>query len=272
MMKRIGILLISLMLIVGLIGCSGKKEETEESYEPGVTGTDWGLVIETGVIRIGMMESPLSHCDDEGNWTGFAPDLIAALCRDINITPNFTRVSGDTFQEELDNGRIECVFTGLYESNALAEKADCSRPYLYLPEVALSASGTPENCASVTALKSLKEVGVIAGSHSVTAAALQGLSAKGYPDADSMVQAITDGSIPAGILDQVTLGSLSETQRESLSRGATLGEYGCVIAYAKNSALNARIRESIKKLTENGSLDELAATYGLEDYLYSNHS
>ena len=297
MKKALSILLVVVMTMTMLIGCSSKSAEevdvnsgaeettteetteeetteevtTEEETPEEATETATGLATEGKfVVGFDAEYPPYGYMDDNGEYTGFDLEMAEALAALNGWELVKTPISWDSKDMELDSGSIDCVWNG-FTINGREDQYTWSMPYVDNSQVMIVAEDSGINTLADLADK---RVGVQAAS-----AAWELLEDKQKDLADTFkeLQTFPDYNnafveLQAGAVDAVAMDiGVAIYQINSRGEGFKLideilaaEQYGVGVKLG-NEALRDKINEGLLELLDNGTFAELAEKYELTD-------
>jgi Na+/H+-dicarboxylate symporter/ABC-type amino acid transport substrate-binding protein len=101
-----------------------KVAVTEKSYLKSI--------IKRGRLRVGYNREnlPFSYHNDNGDLVGFDVELIYALCRDLEIEPEFIPWTYETLFKELERNKFDVAIGGMIVNPERLRKANFSEPYM----------------------------------------------------------------------------------------------------------------------------------------------
>lgn len=283
MKKTLALLLCGVMSMALLTGCgndSAPASNTDETTE-GAEASDEGAGEvqtsgETRTFTVGFDAEypPYGYMDDNGEYTGFDLELAQAVCDLEGWELVKTPIDWDSKDMELNSGSIDCIWNG-FTMNGREDDYTWSDPYCDNSQVIVVAESS-----GITSLADLagKTVGVQAAS-----AALDVLSdeeqQKDLADTFGTLQQFSDYNsafteLMAGSLDAVAIDiGVANYQIESRGEGYVIldetlnsEQYGIGFKLG-NEALRDIVNADIKKLTEDGTVAELAEKYGISDLI-----
>ncbi len=258
-MKKILSLLLALIL---LCGCSSaKKDDT----------TQWEEIINSNKIKIGVINSGYSFKEPNGKWSGFNIDLIEAICLDLMLNYELVEVKNDNYEKKLKSGAVDCVW-GIIYKDSLQNDFDCSIPYIYTDEVVVFSKETAKSYPDATTLKGIKNVVAAKGSLAYATATNFGLVCEESKDEREAIDKVRDSSFSGAVVDYYIGSNILKELNSELVIGPALASYDNVILYNKDSDLNKKLRNTLKKLTENSTIDTIAEKYLLYDLLPHNRA
>jgi len=300
MKKRIlSILLATAMTTLMLAGCGQKTAEAEkevekaadeietavddaaeESAAPEVeeaeqeAAADEAAATKRDKLIVGFDAEypPYGFMDESGEYTGFDLEMAAALCELNGWELVKTPINWDSKDMELNSGAIDCVWNG-FTINGREDLYTWSMPYVNNSQVILTSKDS-----GITDFDGLagKTVGVQAAS-----AALELLqneegrkdladtfgTLQEFPDYNSAFVELQAGSVDAIAMD---IG-VAQYQINSRDEGYVILEeilkaeqYGVGFKLG-NEELCEEINKGLLELLDNGTFDELAKKYEIED-------
>ncbi|MBQ8786072.1 MAG: amino acid ABC transporter substrate-binding protein [Oscillospiraceae bacterium] len=110
-------------------GCSAEKETADAA-----TGEDNSLqaVLDSGKLILGLDATfkPMGFTDEEDNIVGFDIDLAEEVCKRMGVELVKQPVDWDTKEQDLDAGKIDCIWNGMSVTAERAEIMNLSDPYM----------------------------------------------------------------------------------------------------------------------------------------------
>ena len=249
-MKKLLVLVLSLAMVLSLSACGNKetkKSDSDSSKKKFTVGFD------AEYPPYGYMDS------DTGEYTGFDLELAQAVCDMEGWELVKTPIEWASKDAELNNGNIDCIWNG-FTINGKEDKYEWSDPYVNNQQVVVVAKDS-----GITKLADLKDKYVAAQSAS---AALQLLQKGGdqeklgktfkeiqeFPDYNTAFSELEAGTVDAVAMDV------------GLDENLNSEQYG--IGFKKgNTELRDKVNADLKKLYDEGKVDELAKKYGIEDMI-----
>ena len=277
--KLIAGLLISTMFF-SMTACGGAKadsasdtaaETTEAADDTAAADADSDVdyIKGKGKLIVGITDfAPMDYKDDSGDWIGFDADLAKEVAASLGVEAEFVEIDWDNKILELDNKSIDVVWNGMTLTNEVKNSMECTNPYLNNAQVVVVPSEMADEIKTADDAKSLS-FAVEAGSSGEAVAQENGfdfISVTSQADAVMEVQAGTSG---ACIIDLLMAGAMigEGTSYPDLAHTAELSteEYG--IGCRKGSDLAAYINGQLKDMYDNGSMEEIAKKYGVQEAL-----
>ena len=261
-MKKLLALILTLVMAVTLVACGGASDDA----------SDAAYITDKGTLTIGMtLFAPMDYMVD-GELTGFEADFGKAVCEKLGLTPDFVEINWDAKEMELNAKNIDCIWNGMTITEERAANMSISVPYMTNKQVVVAKAENAEKYANnVDGLTIVAEAGS-AGEELATTNAF--FAEANFTAVDSMAKALMDvaaGTSDVAIVDYVaSIGSIGEgTDFADLvvveTEDFSPEQYG--IAFRKGSDMTEKVNAAIKELVADGTLDEIAAKYKLEEVL-----
>ncbi|MGN0674713.1 MAG: amino acid ABC transporter substrate-binding protein [Oscillospiraceae bacterium] len=140
MKKNFAKVLAALALVPTLMfaGCSSENTETAETNaEAGDTAAsaeDNSLqnVLDSGKLILGLDATfkPMGFTDEQDNIVGFDIDLAEEVCKRMGVELVKQPVDWDTKEQDLNAGKIDCIWNGMSVNAERAEIMNLSEPYM----------------------------------------------------------------------------------------------------------------------------------------------
>lgn len=284
MKKKMALLLAAALTMTTILtGCGGGNEENadpksdvasedkEEGKASGDSVSEGGTVFTVG---FDAEYPPYGYMDDNGEYTGFDLELAQAVCDLEGWELVKKPINWDSKDMELNSGSIDCIWNG-FTMNGREDDYTFSESYVDNSQVIVVAEDS-----GIDTLDALagKVVGVQAAS-----AALELLQSeeeggqKELADTFGSLNEFADYNtafteLQAGALDALAIDiGVAKYQIKSRGEGykiveETLNTEQYAVAFKKgNQDLCDKINEDLKKLTDDGTVAELAEKYEIAD-------
>ncbi len=255
MKKIVAIILSALMLMSASVFALADEAESDLAY-----------VQEKGVLVVGITEfEPMDYKDEDGNWIGFDADLAKAFAESLGVDVEFVEIEWDNKVLELDAKTIDVVWNGMTLTDEVTESMECSNAYcnnaqtVILPVDVAADYETAEDMADLT-------FAVEAGS-----AGEDEVEALGYATTPVLTQAdalleVSAGTSDAAVIDLLMAAAMvgEGTGYADLTNTINLNseEYG--VGFRKGSDLAAALNDFFLASYEDGTMEEIAETYGVQ--------
>ena len=278
-MKKLWALLLALAMTASLAACGGSKEEapakTEEPAQteaPAETDSDLAYVQDKGVLVVGITDfEPMDYRDANGNWIGFDADMAKAFAESLGVEVEFAEIDWDNKILELDSQAIDCVWNGMTLTDEVTSAMECSNAYCNNAQVVIVPADKADQYQSVESCADLT-FAVEAGS-----AGEAEISALGYnytpvkAQSDALME-VAAGTSDAAVIDSLMAAAMvgQGTSYDSLTYtvGLNSEEYG--VGFRKGSDLAAALNDFFAASKEDGSMQTLAETYGVQAALVND--
>lgn len=303
MKKRLALLLVAAMSISVLTACGGstqqqaapaeeeaaeeapaEEEATEEAAAEEESGDAMGAagdvaddgdiayILEKGKLIVGITDFAPMDYQENGEWVGFDADLARKVAEDLQVEIEFIEIDWDNKILELENKSIDVVWNGMTLTDEVKNAMETTNPYLNNAQVVVVKKDGADAYTDVASLADLS-FAVEAGSAGEAAAKETGLTYTAVQtQADSLME-VNAGTSDACIIDLLMAGAMigDGTSYADLTHTVelTTEEYG--IGCRKGSDLAGYINEALKRYEADGSLEEIATTYGVQEALVAQN-
>ncbi|MBR4331690.1 MAG: transporter substrate-binding domain-containing protein [Clostridia bacterium] len=253
MKKTLALLLAALMALTALM-------------IPAMAETDMEYVKNKGVLVVGITDfAPMDYKDENGEWIGFDADMANAFGEYLGVKVEFVEIDWDNKVLELNGKSIDCVWNGMTLTDAVKEAMETSNAYANNAQVVILPAAKANDYADVAALAGLS-FAVEAGS-----AGEAEIDALGYTknslqsQADALLE-VKAGTSDAAVIDALMAAAMvgEGTDYANLTYTFSLNseEYG--VGFRKGSDLAAALNEFMAAAYADGSMMEIAETYGVQ--------
>lgn len=258
-MKKISAMIIIMaMVTVMLAGCGAGGSSSDMEYIKG-----------KGTLIVGITDfAPMDYQDDSGEWIGFDADLARKVGEDLGVEVEFTEIDWDNKILELDNKSIDVVWNGMTLTEEVASAMACTKPYLNNAQTVVVKTDAASNYSTLDSIKELT-FAVEAGSAGEAAAEDMGLDHTSVTSQADTLMEVEAGTSDAAIIDSLMAGAMvgEGTSYTDLTHTVDLTSEEYVVGCRKGSDLAAFIDDEIKKFTDDGSMQSIAETYGVQEAL-----
>ncbi|ADL11821.1 basic amino acid ABC transporter substrate-binding protein [Acetohalobium arabaticum] len=252
MSKRIKLFLVTLLglaLVVGVVGCTGTEEKTT-----------FNEIKEEGKLVVGCSADykPFEYPNEEGEIVGFDVELMEAVGEELGLEVEFKDTAFDGLIPSLKSKKFDVIVSAMTITDKRAEAVDFSEPYFNAGQVIAVKEGStdiqgPEDLAG-------KVVGVQLGTTGdLEASEMEDIKqVKRYEKITQAFIELRNGRIDAVVNDlPVTAAYIMDNPDvEIIGKPFTEENYGIAMR-PKDDELEQKINETIEKLRENGTYDEI---------------
>lgn len=115
------------MMLLGAFGCSEKEESSSASEADSLQ-----KVLDSGEFVLGLDATfvPMGYTDENDEIVGFDIDVAQEVCDRMGVKLVKQPINWDTKEEDLNSGRIDCIWNGMSINAERAEKMNLSEPYM----------------------------------------------------------------------------------------------------------------------------------------------
>lgn len=147
MMKKIKIIVSTLLVSLSLAACSNEQEESQGLK-------DWEKITETGKLVIGVDDTfvPMGFRDENDNLVGFDIDLAEAVAAELGVEAEIQPIDWMMKETELQNGRIDLIWNGYTVTKERQEKVAFTQAYLNNEQVIVTLAKN-----NITSYENLKD-------------------------------------------------------------------------------------------------------------------
>lgn len=276
-MKKFFALLLALCMIFALAACGepasepsgapaseAPASEAPASEEPAAE-SDMAYVQEKGSLIVGITEfEPMDYQNEAGEWIGFDADLARAFADSLGVEAVFQVIEWDNKVMELDGKTIDVVWNGMTLTDEVLSAMECSNAYCNNAQVVILPADSAEDYPDAASMSELN-FAVESGSAGEAMAIENGFSYTPVVDQATAVLEVSSGTCQAAIIDSLMAAAMvgEGTSYADLTYTISLNseEYG--VGFRKGSDLAAALNEFFASAWADGTMQELAETYGV---------
>ena len=290
-MKKLFALMLALMMVLSLVACGDNASAddaaaptapadmpedapqdapADEPVAPEEEAPADNAEAKTVVVGYTIYE-PMNYFDADGKLIGYDTELAEAVFGNLGYTVLFQEIDWSSKYTDLDSNTIDCVWNGFTCNTAdddgilRSEKVDFSYNYMENRQVIVAKAASGITSAADLAGK---VAAVESGSAGETYAnTFEGVSVKGFLKQTDCLFEVNAGTADFAVLDaQLAKSYAGKGDYASIVIIDDLSsdvEY-YAIGFKKGSELTAKVNEQLEKLGADGTIAELAKTYGVE--------
>lgn len=241
--------------------------EEAEAAEADAAESDVAYIQEKGTLIVGITDfAPMDYKDDNGEWIGFDADVAKKVAEDLGVEIQFVEIDWDNKILELENKSIDVVWNGMTLTDEVTSAMECTNAYCNNAQVVVVASDVADQYQDEASLSELA-FAVEAGSAGEAAAQELGLDYTYLSSQSDTLMEVSAGTSNACIIDLLMAGAMigEGTSYPELTHTVelTTEEYG--VGCRKGSDLAAYLNDEFKAMYDDGSLQTIAETYGVQD-------
>lgn len=267
-MKKIFALILALAILMCMTACG--KTETKDPEADAAAKTDSEYVISNGKLVVGITDFAPMDYQENGEWIGFDADMAKAFAESLGVKAEFVVIDWDLKATELDAKSIDCVWNGMTLTDGVKAAMETSVPYCNNAQVVVVSASVAENYTTEASLASLT-FAVEAGSAGESVAAEKGFTTTSVADQATALLEVASGTCDAAIIDLLMAGAMigEGTSYENLTYTIALNseEYG--VGFRKGSDLAEKLNTFFATTYANGTMMEIAKTYGVQESIIS---
>ena len=128
-LKRVFTAITAGAMVFAFAGCSGDKKDSSST-----TGEDVSLqkVLDSGKLVLGLDATfkPMGYTNDKDEIVGFDIDVAEEVCKRMGVKLVKESINWETKEQDLNAGRIDCIWNGMSVSPSRAEEMNLSEPYM----------------------------------------------------------------------------------------------------------------------------------------------
>jgi len=276
-MKRIIALMLALLMVGAVMAACGNSAttptETKATADSKDSKTvdaakDLANVTSKGKLVVGITDFEPMDYQKDGKWIGFDADMAKAFAASLGVEVEFVEIDWDNKILELDGGTIDCVWNGMTLTDEVTSAMLCSNPYCNNAQVVVVNKDVADKYAAADACKDLS-FAVESGSAGQEQAETYGFKFTEVKDQATALMEVASGTCDAAIIDSLMAGAMigEGTGYAQLTYTASLNseEYG--VGFRKGSDLTAKCNEFFASAKADGTMEEIAKTYGVQEAL-----
>ena len=282
--KRLAASLLALSLCFSLAACSGGDSDAPaadtapagtapvESAAP--AESDLAYVQDKGTLVVGITDfAPMDYKEaGSDEWIGFDADMAKAFAQSLGVEVEFTEITWDYKVMELDSKSIDVVWNGMTLNDEVMAAMGTSVPYCTNYQVLVYPADKAADFEGLTSLEGLN-VAVESGSAGEDAAEALGATTVPVQSQANTLMEVSAGTSDAAVID-VLMAAATTGEGTSYAdlvyslnlndaQGLASEEYG--VGFRKGSDLVDAFNEFWAAAVADGTVQETAATYGLQD-------
>ena len=259
----------ALVLMANLAGCgkaSDKDSSSDNSSSTSASDDSLQKVLDSGEFVLGLDASfpPMGFSDENNEIVGFDIDVAQAVCDKMGVTLVKQPIVWDAKEQDLESGRIDCVWNGMSISPSRAEAMNLSDPYMENEMIFVVPSDS--DIKSLDDIKG-KTVAVQLGSTAeeilANADFANDITTTPLEDNVTALQQLELGFSDAVFMDSVVANYLITSEGKDfviLPEGLEKEEYA--IGFRKgDQALRDEVQNTLSELKADGTLGEISTKW-----------
>ncbi len=287
--KALAVTLTAMMAMSMLAGCSDAQNAAEdtaaEAAEDDAAETtedaagetadaaedsDVAYIQDKGTLIVGITDfEPMDYKDENGDWIGFDADMAKKVAEDLGVEVQFVEIDWDNKILELNNKSIDVVWNGMTLTDEVTSSMECTNAYCNNAQVVVLPADKADEYPDAESMKGTLAFAVEAGSAGEEAAKENEFDYTALTSQADTLMEVSAGTSDASIIDLLMAGAMigEGTDYPNLTHTIelTTEEYG--VGCRKGSDLASYINDEFKKLYEDGTMQQIAEEYGVQDAL-----
>lgn len=271
-MKKIAKLIAVIALVPAMLaGCSSSAGTTDETTTAADTevaavteaGEDNSLqkVLDSGEFILGLDATfkPMGYTDENDEIVGFDIDCAEEVCARLGVKLVKQPIDWDTKEQDLDSGKIDCIWNGMSVNASRQEVMNLSEPYMKNEMVfVVTADSTIASQADLEG----KAVAVQSGSTAQDILRDAGLNITENALATNVecLQQLELNLVDAVFMDSVVANyEIKESGKDYVLLSDGLEEEEYAIGFRKNDqALRDKVQQILSEMKADGKLGEIS--------------
>ncbi|MCR5090896.1 MAG: amino acid ABC transporter substrate-binding protein [Oscillospiraceae bacterium] len=253
--KMLGIMIAALFVL--LAGCSSAGSTASSG--------DGSLqkVLDSGELILGLDSEfpPMGFVDKSGEIVGFDIDVAQEVCDRLGVTLVKKAIIWSEKEEDLNNGTIDCIWSGMSVTPERREAMNLSEPYMKNEFIFLLLGNS-----AVSELNDLKgrTIGTQEGSTAHDALMASALYSEAeirlFNDNVELLETLEKGLLDAALVDSVVAYYFVNSRSESyFILPNSFGEDEYAIGFRKeDQTLRDKVQETLGEMKADGSLGEIS--------------
>lgn len=259
MRRYIALVLMVLTLVsAALTGC-GTTASGDKS---------WDKVKEKGEFILGLDESfpPMGFKDENNKITGFDIDVATEVCSRLGVKLVAQPINWDTKEEELNSGKIDCIWNGFTITEDRKANILFSKPYMNNRQVLVVKNDSTLAKLSDFAGKKLALQASSSAADALNASADFKSKLGEVIELDDNMNALMDlekGGVDSVLMDEIVANYNITTKKANykiLDEALSSEEYG--VGFRKNdNALMQKVQGALDAMAKDGKLAEISTKW-----------
>lgn len=255
------VLILAVVLTFALTGCNDTSSSDSVPKDDSLQ-----KVLDAGYFVLGLDGAfpPMGFENEAGEFVGFDIDVAQEVCERLGVTLIKQGIDWDEKENDLNEGRIDCIWNGFSVTPARAEAMTLSAPYMK-NELIVVVPGTSD----AIVLRDLKGrcIGVQSGSTAEevleTSQIRSDITVKKYETVTVLLDCLDQGDVDAALMDSVSAYYfIFSTDRLYFILSESLAEEDYAIGFRKGDlALCDKVQEILGDMKADGTLGKISKAW-----------
>lgn len=131
LLKKVLGLSVAAFMMLTSVGCGSSSDDKESSYS---AESDDSLqkVLDSGKLILGLDATfkPMGYTDENDEIVGFDIDVAEEVCSRMGVELVKQPINWDTKEQDLNVGKIDCIWNGMSVNPGRAKEMNLSEPYM----------------------------------------------------------------------------------------------------------------------------------------------
>ena len=253
-MKKLLLLILSLVMILSLSACNNSSDDEDQLAK----------IQDAGVMVVGTegTYSPNSYHDDNGDLVGFDVEVAKAIGEHLGVEVEFFEAEWDSLFAAMDSGRVDTVINEVEYSEERSLKYDFSEPYTYV-HGALLVAGDNEDITTFEDLDGKRAAQNLTSSWG-TLAQEYGAELVSVDSVNQTMELIASDRADATLNAETAFGDYMKNHPEADVKIVARTDFttSSLVPVRKNQEnfLNA-VNEALEEMRESGELKAISEKY-----------
>lgn len=131
LLKKVLGLSVAAFMMLTSVGCGSGSDDKESSYSA-ESDNSLQKVLDSGKFILGLDATfkPMGYTDENDEIVGFDIDVAEEVCSRMGVELVKQPINWDTKEQDLNVGKIDCIWNGMSVNPGRAEEMNLSEPYM----------------------------------------------------------------------------------------------------------------------------------------------
>lgn len=256
-MKKYLSILLTAVLLISMLAFSGCTKSSNEDVE---------YILKKNTLVVGVIDAPpLTVLNDEGEWSGFAADLIRSFGKKLGVNVEFKEIEWNEMEHLLNDKTIDCVSSALTLTADRRAVMECTKAYLNNSQILVTKAANARRYTSAEDCLQIK-IAVLDGSTHEDLAKDNGFIIMAKETTEDVLKAVSDGSADAAIVNSIYASTAIGKGNEfpDLARSFRLKNNKIGFAFRKDSELATKMNDYFVTVYTSGQMKQMASKYAIQ--------